>query len=133
MGPVYATPTDLADWLGLDAPPEGAARALRDASLDVDVLLVGAVYAVNDEGAPTDPKAADVLKQATLYQCEHGTPALSGGQEQAKGLKTVKIDGIAYTRATDPATGRIIEDRMSDRAMGLLWVEGLIPNHPMAR
>ena len=133
MAPVYATPADLAAWLGLQEPPAGAVRALRDASLDVDVILVGAVYAVNDEGAPTDPKVADILMQATLYQAVHGSPELSGGQQAAAGLKQVKIDGITYTRATDPVTGRIIEDPYSERAVNLLWVEGLIPNHPMVR
>lgn len=132
MAPVYATPADLAEWLGLPEPPAGAARALRDASLDVDALLVGAVYAVDGDGAPTDERVADILMQATLHQVEHATPELTGQQQTiASGLKSVKIDGISYTRATDPVTGRIIADRYSDRARDLLWVEGLIPNHPM--
>lgn len=135
MAPVYATPADLAQWLGLEEPPAGAVRALRDASLDVDTLLVGAVYAVDGQGAPTDPRVADILMQATLHQVEHASPELVGGSQQtvAPGLKTVKIDAISYTRATDPVTGRIVEDRMSGRAVSLLWVEGLIPNHPMVR
>lgn len=133
MAPVYATPADLAGWLGLPEPPAGAERALRDASLDVDALLVGAVYAVGGDGAPTSSRVADILMQATLHQVEHSSPELAGGQQQAMapGLKAVKIDGISYTRATDPVTGRIIADRYSGRARDLLWVEGLIPNHPM--
>ncbi|QVJ03059.1 hypothetical protein KGD82_13575 [Nocardiopsis eucommiae] len=88
------------------------------------------MYATDEEGAPTDGRVADILMQATLYQAEHGSPELSGGKVLPKNMRTVKIDQISYTAATDPVTGRVVEDRYSPRAVGLLRVEGLVPAHP---
>lgn len=130
MAPVYATPADLAAWLGLSEPPEGADRALRDASLDVDVLLIGAVYDTDADGRPTDPKIAGILQDATCAQAVFkpkgsNTPAQPGGK-----LSAVKVDKVSKNFATDPTTGRVVEDVYSSQALSILWIEGLIPAHP---
>lgn len=129
--PVYATEQQLAEWLGLSEPPSGATRALRDASLDVDTLLIGAVYAVDEQGAPTDADTIEALQQATLYQTVHGSPELSGGQALKPGMRTVKIGQISYTAATDPTTGRVVADRYAPRAVDTLRLAGLIPARPV--
>jgi hypothetical protein len=44
MSRTYATSDEYATWLGEASPPAGAARLLRDASLEVDEMLLTAVY-----------------------------------------------------------------------------------------
>lgn len=132
MAPVYATPEQLAEYLGVETAPEGAQRALEDASLDVDNLLIGAVYAVDGEGAPTEQRVIDALRRAVLYQVVHGSPELVGGRKRMpEGMRLVRIGQMSYTAATDPATGRVVWDRMSTRAVSVLRVEGLLPTHPI--
>lgn len=70
VGRVYATTTQLADYLGTPAPPDGA-RLLRRASklLDSD-FLIPAVYDVNDAGMPTDDEVAAAFAEAVCAQVE---------------------------------------------------------------
>lgn len=69
-GRVYATTTQLANFLGA-APPADAARMLRNASrlLDSDFLF-GAVYDVDDAGLPTDTEVAAAFADAVCAQVE---------------------------------------------------------------
>ena len=94
MAPVYATPAELATWLGLAEPPAGAVTALRDASLDVDRLLIGAVYATDADGKPTGERIAGILRDATCAQASFkpkgsNTPSEPGGK-----VASVKVDKI---------------------------------------
>lgn len=129
--PVYATPQELAAWLELDEPPAGASQALRDASLAVDMLLVGAVYAVDDEEQPTDPKVIAALRDATCAQAAFkpkgsNTPAPEGGRPSA-----VKVDKVSTNFATNPVTGAVVEDTYSQQAANILRLAGLVPAHPV--
>lgn len=129
--PVYATPQELADWLELDEPPAGASQALRDASLTVDMLLVGAVYAVDDEEQPTDPKVIAALRDATCAQAAFkpkgsNTPAPEGGK-----VASVKVDKVSKTYAVSPTTGAVVEDTYSQQAVNILRIAGLVPAHPV--
>jgi hypothetical protein len=128
---VYATPQELAEWLGLSEPPAGASQALRDASLAVDTLLVGAVYAVDDEEQPTDPKVIAALRDATCAQAAFkpkgsNTPASEGGK-----VASVKVDKVSKTYAVSPTTGAVVEDVYSSQAVDILRIAGLIPAHPV--
>ncbi|MDX3066497.1 hypothetical protein PV518_30710 [Streptomyces sp. ND04-05B] len=69
-GRVYATTTQLANYLQA-APPLDAARLLLEASrlLDRD-FLVPAVYDVDDDGLPTDTEVADAFAEAVCAQVE---------------------------------------------------------------
>lgn len=129
--PVYATPQELADWLGLDEPPAGASTALRDASLAVDMLLVGAVYAVDGEEQPTDPKVIAALRDATCAQAAFkpkgsNDPAPEGGK-----VASVKVDKVSKTYAVSPTTGAVVEDAYSQQAVNILRIAGLVPAHPV--
>ncbi|WP_433701779.1 hypothetical protein [Nocardiopsis sp. CA-288880] len=130
MAPVYATPEELATWLGLDEPPVGAVTALRDASLIVDGLLIGAVYETDADGKPTDQHVIDTLRDATCAQAAFkpkgsNTPAPEGGRPT-----TVKVDKVSTGFATNPATGEVIKEPYSQQALDILRIEGLIPAHP---
>lgn len=69
-GRVYATTTQLAEYLE-KAPPLDAAKLLRRASklLDSD-FLKAAMYAVDSDGMPTDAEVADGFAEAVCAQVE---------------------------------------------------------------
>lgn len=69
-GRVYATTTQLADYLGTAAPSDGA-RLLKRASrlLDSD-FLTPAVYDVDSAGMPTDAEVAAAFAEAVCAQVE---------------------------------------------------------------
>lgn len=130
MAPVYATPEELATWLALDEPPAGASLALRDASLAIDGLLIGAVYATDTDGKPTDQHVIDTLRDAVCAQAAFkpkgsNVPAEPGGK-----LAAVKVDKVSKNFATNPTTGAVVEDVYSPQAVSILRIEGLIPAHP---
>ncbi|GAA1454137.1 hypothetical protein [Nocardiopsis tropica] len=130
MAPVYATPAELAEWLGLDEPPVGAVTALRDASLAIDGLLIGAVYETDTDGKPTDQHVIDTLRDATCAQATFkpkgsNTPSDPGGK-----LASVKVDKVSKTYAVSPTTGAVVEETYSSQAVSILRIEGLIPAHP---
>jgi hypothetical protein len=52
--PTYATPAELANFLAPEPLPAGAGRLLARASRDVQLATVCAVYAVDDNGLPTE-------------------------------------------------------------------------------
>ena len=127
---VYATPAELADWLELEDPPAGASLALRDASLVIDGLLIGAVYATDADGRPTDEHVIDTLRDAVCAQAAFkpkgsNAPAPEGGK-----LASVKVDKVSKTYAVSPTTGAVVEDVYSPQAVSLLRIVGLIPAHP---
>lgn len=127
--PVYATPTELADWMGLGSPPDGADRWLRDASMDVDSLLVSAVYDVDEDDLPTDAAVAGALRDATTAQAEYLIAV--GDRTGAEADKVrVKVDKVSVERATSPQTGRAVRDRYAARAVQVLRLAGLLPAQP---
>lgn len=71
MSRTYATPTEYATWLAVEEPPHGAARLLRDASLEIDEMLFTAHYRVDHDGMPVDPAVIGALRDATCAQAEH--------------------------------------------------------------
>lgn len=68
---VYATVEQYRAWSGDQFTPDAnIATMLRRASEAMDHYLIGAVYAVNANGMPTDPMLIDVLMRATSAQCQ---------------------------------------------------------------
>lgn len=68
---VYASVAQYRDWSGDQFTPDAiVSTMLRRASEAMDHYLVGAVYAVNANGMPTDPMLIDVLMRATSAQCQ---------------------------------------------------------------
>ena len=104
MSRTYATEADFQAWLGEPAPP-GTARLLRDASLDVDDMLITAVYRVDTDDMPTDPRVIAALKDATCAQAQHRdeygddvTIALSGEGVQLGPVETERAELHTLTR-----------------------------------
>lgn len=68
---VYASVAQYRGWSGDQFTPDATvATMLRRASEAMDHYLIGAVYATNSNGMPTDPMLIDVLMRATSAQCQ---------------------------------------------------------------
>jgi hypothetical protein len=88
----YATTKQLAESMH-EAVPLDAAKRLRDASADLDDLLVCAVYDVDDDGMPTDPEVQQALVDATCALVEH---RLNTGDDDGSGaLQSASIAGVS--------------------------------------
>lgn len=127
----YATVQDFEDYLAPDALPSASGRLLERASTIVDEMVIGAVYSVDDEDMPTEPKVLAAFKSATLAQAHYMTVA--GDETNAlQGFISVTQGSVSYSRATSSsgtnssATG----SRYSSDAYGILRVAGLLPVTP---
>lgn len=70
--PVYATAANLTTYCAPDPAPSGVgARQLREASAQVDQMLLTAIYRVDGDDMPTDPAVAEALMNATCAQALH--------------------------------------------------------------
>ena len=68
---VYASVAQYRAWSGDEFTPDAnISTMLRRASEAMDHYLIGAVYATNANGMPTDPMLIDVLVRATSAQCQ---------------------------------------------------------------
>jgi len=65
----YATPADLSTWTSNPAPAD-ATRQLARAALEIDYALMGARYAVDINGLPTDATVIAALRDASTAQVE---------------------------------------------------------------
>lgn len=68
---VYATVNQYRAWSGDQFTPyDSVSVILRRASEAMDHYTIGAVYATNANGMPTDPMLIDVMMRATSAQCQ---------------------------------------------------------------
>lgn len=106
---VYATDQEYADWLGVATAPDGAASALRRASMTIDQMLLTSHYQVDDDGLPTDAAVAEALRDATCAQAEYarGTgDSLGVGASQFHSISIGSIQlGRGYGSAGSSAPG----------------------------
>lgn len=127
MGRTYATETEFETYLAPEPLPHGAARLLRDASVDVDQMLLTAIYTVDHDGNPTDPHVREALRDATCAQAAHmdeygDTAALLAGTESVT-LGPLKFGG-------SNTNGRNTASRVpafSPTAYEILRTAGLVP------
>jgi hypothetical protein len=128
----YATVADLAAWLSPAAAPSDAQKRLDRASLVVDEMLLTAVYAVNDDGLPTEAAVIAALRDATCAQAEYagatGDPASVG----PAGYGSVQIGSVRLTRAQSGA-GSPTPGRYSPTAWSILQRAGLTGQQPWTR
>lgn len=86
VGFAYATAADLAAYVSPDSAPAGInARDLREATAQVDEMLLTAVYRVDVDGMPTDPVVAAALRDATCAQALHVNEYGDAAQIAAEG------------------------------------------------
>ncbi|WP_242890795.1 hypothetical protein [Actinomadura litoris] len=124
---VYATIGDLEAYLVTIPVWPGAERHLQQASEDIDELLIGAVYDVDDNHLPTDSRVTDAIKRATCAQAHYIRE--SGDETGAKAqITSVNVGSIGYSR------NRLISEskartssKYAGRALTILRTERLLP------
>lgn len=126
MAPVYATLSDYRSEIsGSTAADATVDDALIGASRRLDELLIGAVYDVDEDGAPTDPTVADVFMRACCAQARYlidlDDPTGVKGQ-----YSSVSVGSVSYTRGQGKG-GSTTPPRYADDAIGILQVEGVLP------
>lgn len=124
---VYATVDDLTEYLKTIPVWPGAERHLEQASEDIDELLIGAVYEVDADEMPTDPRVKAAIVRATCAQAHY---IREGGDETGGRAQytSVNVGAMGYSR------NRLISEskarkpsKYSDRAMTILKTERLLP------
>ena len=133
---VYATPADLATYLGLDEAPTDAQRLLARASEAVDDNLITAVYAVDDDGYPTDTLQREAVKLAACAVVEWWGDERGTGDETgaASVWSSVSAGSVSLSRSTAPggATGgtgstQVRAGQLPPRALSYLRRSQLLP------
>ena len=125
MSRTYATETEFTSWLNPEPLPDGAARLLRDASLEVEEMLLTAHYNVDHDGNPTAPAVIAALRDATCaqaeYRAEHGDEAAIMQGDEAISLGVLKLGGRNASSSSSTLP------QHSPNALRILRLAGLIP------
>lgn len=121
---VYATTAQYRAWSGDQATPDDlVAVMLQRASEAMDHYLIGAVYATNANGMPTDPMLIDVLIRATSAQCQFML-----ADNDPTGVKrqytNTSMGGVSTTRASG-ATGLTFPP-LAPQAAAILHTAGVL-------
>ncbi|MEV5289924.1 hypothetical protein AB0K64_01625 [Streptomyces sp. NPDC053741] len=128
----YATEAEFTDFLAPDTSPAQARRLLETASDLIDELLIGAVYAVDDQGNPADPAVADTFAKAVCHQAQY--MAETGDETGANAnVSSLSQGGLSITRSlggSKGSGGSGRTPRYSENAIGVLKARGLLPIRP---
>jgi hypothetical protein len=125
----YASVDDLTAFLGSLPLPLDVSRLLEEASDDLDGVLVGARYATDDSGMPTDAAVQTALRKACerqvhwLMDRDDETGATSDVQSMTTGSRSVTRRTGANAAATTPQLG--------PRAAQALRTSGLLHPFPV--
>lgn len=126
---VYATVAQYRTVTKDQATPDAIVQTwLELASETLDVVLVGAVYATDDDSMPTDAIVIDAFMRACCRQAEfeaaNNDPALVKDQ-----YTSTNVGGVGLTRAPS-ATHRALPP-LAPRAAAILRVAGVLPSAPL--
>lgn len=126
---VYATVGQFVAWSEEQYWPEAmVATKLRRASEQLDRALVGAVYAVDADGMPTDAGLIDVLQRACSAQCQY----LLAHNDDA-GVKreyvSTNVGGVTVSRAPSMLAPAL--PPLAPQALAILRVAGVLPVAPL--
>lgn len=104
-GRVYATTTDLANYLNA-APPLDGARLLADASRMLDSLVLGYCrYDVDDDGMPTDEAVAAAIGRAVCAQVAWWEEIGDSTGAAGVGYGSVAIGSVNLGRSVTSVSG----------------------------
>lgn len=125
MSRTYATEGDFTEWLKPDPVPAGAARLLRDASLEVDEMLLTAFYRVDHDGRPTDPLVVAALRDATCAQAEFRATYGDEVESQEAG-ESISLGPLSFGGRRGGTTAGSVP-QVSPKALRYLRLAGLVP------
>lgn len=125
--PVYATSADLTAYCAPDTPPTGVGvRQLREASAQVDEMLLTAVYDRDADDKPTAPNVADALRNATCAQAlhvdEYGDEVAIRDGAGPMSLGPLSLGG----RQSTGSSSQVAVPVWAPKAVAFLRAEGLI-------
>lgn len=122
----YATSSDYLTYTGTSVAPTGVDRLLEVASTRLDEILLGAVYAVDVDGNPTDAEVITLLSRAT---CEQALYMVTLGDTTGTGAILEQTIGRVSWRTSLSRGASATEgpSRYSPEALAMLHVSGLIP------
>lgn len=123
---VYATPAQYMAWSGDTATPLAVVQVkLQRASEDLDRALMGAVYAVNASGQPTDAMVIDVFMRACCAQCQF-LIADNDDANVKRMYSQTNVGGVLATRAKDMQA--LSMPPLCPRALSILHTNGVLPS-----
>lgn len=125
MSRTYATEDDFEEHLKPDPVPAGAARLLRDASLEVDEMLLTAIYRVDHDGRPTAPHVIAALRDATCAQAEHRHVYGDEVESQEAG-ESISLGPLSFGGSRGGTTVGSVP-QVSPKALRYLRLAGLVP------
>lgn len=123
--PVYATLEQYrAQPGGGSYSDDQVTDMLPRASLCLDEMLEGVIYATDDNDMPTDTNTADIFARACCAQAQF--MLVQDDPTGAKGaFQNVSVGSVSYSRAqTSQGVG---SDRFAPEALSILHVEGVLP------
>ncbi|WKK26866.1 hypothetical protein QZH56_15470 [Streptomyces olivoreticuli] len=127
---VYATPEQLTAWLGTPAPAD-AERLLARAAEDIDSALLTAVYRVDTDGDPLDPRIVAALADATCAQVEWQLATGDDGTGAAGQWDSVSIGPVSLAGRSGRSAGSSGVE-LAPRADRALRRAGLEPGYVIA-
>ncbi|WP_394425564.1 hypothetical protein [Streptomyces sp. SGAir0957] len=123
--PVYATVTDLADYLGT-AAPDDAERLLASASRMLDArVLAYCRYDVDTAGLPTDPDVAAAISRAVCAQVAWWGEIGDSTGAAGVGYGSVSIGSVSLGRSVTSVSG---EDSAARQIAPQVWDELQAPH-----
>ena len=128
---LYATPGDVADWLGLETPPDNAQSLIRDASLLVEAATRLDRYQVDVDGKPAEYRVAQAFRDATCAQVAlwhaNGMEPAKGFAGQTGQIQSQSVPGgsVSYAGALTAAEMGAAVTSLGDSAVHILKNAGL--------
>jgi hypothetical protein len=126
---VYATVAQYQAKTGDQFTPAATVQQrLQLASEQLDVALVGAVYAVDADGMPTDPGLVDTLMRACCEQARYLNAHNDDAQVKREYAST-NVGGVSVSRVAS-MQGRALPP-IAPQALAILRVAGVLPAAPL--
>ena len=136
--PVYATPSDLADWLP-DPAPVTVATLLARASRRVRRATITAVYDADTDGLPTNPHLRDAMRDAVCTQVATwvalGIDPVKGAADTVSTVASKSLGSASITYATNATAAQARADAattLCPDALMILAEAGLLSWSPVA-
>jgi hypothetical protein len=125
----YASIAQYRSWSGDQFSPDDlVTTALRRATEVIDRVLIGAVYATDPDGMPTDAGVLNVFMRAT---CAQGQFILANNDfaNVKSQYSSTSMGGVSQTRAA--AAQNQMFPPVAPQAAAILQVAGVLPSAPL--
>lgn len=126
---VYASVTQYRSWSAdLFTPDNLAAVALRRATEVIDRALIGAVYATDADGMPTEAGTVNVFMRATCAQAQFILANNDFANVKSQ-YSSTSMGGVSQSRASS-AQNQMFPP-LAPQAAAILQVAGVLPSAPL--